>query len=246
MIFLKQGSSHGKGFSMKEISQLHEWFEANQRDFPWRVQKTPYRVLVSEIMLQQTRATVVVPYFEKWMEMFPTVQALAEAPLEQVIKAWEGLGYYSRARRLHAAAIYLVLKFGGSLPETKEDLASIPGLGPYTVGALLSFAFQKRAPAVDGNVARVLARYFLIEENIQKATAKRKLEQLAEKFLDEKKPWVTAEALIELGASICSRKPQCEVCPLQQSCLGRQSGKAEYLPLQGPSASTTSLFRSVF
>lgn len=231
---------------MKEISQLHEWFEANQRDFPWRVEKTPYKVLVSEIMLQQTRASVVIPYFERWMEVFPTFETLAEAPLEKVIKLWEGLGYYSRARRLHAAACHIVEKFGGRLPETKEELFSIPGLGPYTVGALLSFGFQKRAAAVDGNVARVLSRYFLLEESLQKISAKRKLEELAEKSLDEKKPWVTAEALIELGASLCSRKPKCEACPLQPGCLGYQTGKAEYLPLQAAPPSVTSLFRLVF
>lgn len=231
---------------MKEISQLHEWFEANQRDFPWRVEKTPYKVLVSEIMLQQTRASVVVPYFEKWMEAFPTFEALAEAPLEKVIKLWEGLGYYSRARRLHAAALYVVEKFGGNLPETNDELASIPGLGPYTVGAILSFGFQKRAAAVDGNVARVLARYFLLEESLQKSSAKRKLEELAEKSLDETKPWVTAEALIELGASLCSRKPKCGECPLQSGCLGYQTGKAEYLPIQATPPLTTTLYRSVF
>ncbi len=231
---------------MEEVSQLHEWFKNNQRDFPWRINKNPYRVLVSEIMLQQTRAHVVIPYFEKWMVLFPTVNALAEASLDQVIKAWEGLGYYSRARRLHAAALYIVQECGGSLPETKEELAKIPGLGPYTVGAVLSFAFQKRAAAVDGNVARVLARFFLIEESVQKASVKKKLENLAENFLDEHEPWVTAEALIELGASICSRKPKCEICPLQTRCLAHQTGKAEYLPLQPPLSSVTALFRSVF
>ncbi len=231
---------------MKDISQLHAWFEANQREFPWRINKNPYRVLVSEIMLQQTRASVVVPYFEKWMELFPTLDALANSSLEQVIKAWEGLGYYSRARRLHAAAIFIVQHFGGSFPETKEELIKIPGLGPYTVGALLSFAFHKRAAAVDGNVARVLARYFLIEDSVQKAAVKRKLEGIAEQCLDEETPWITAEALIELGASLCSRKPKCEACPLQGQCLGYQTGKAEYLPLQAPAPSVTSLFRSVF
>lgn len=229
-----------------EISELHEWFRENKRDFPWRSEKTPYRVLVSEIMLQQTRASVVVEYFERWMKQFPTLKVLAEARLEEVIKAWEGLGYYSRARNLHKAAQQIVEEFGGNIPDKPELLAKVRGLGPYTIGALLSFGFQKKAAAIDGNVARVLSRYFLVEENIDRPPAKKRLKTLAEDSLDPKEPWVTSEAWIELGALVCTRKPKCDLCPLQQSCRGYLAGKALYLPIKSASQETTVLSRLVF
>ena len=228
------------------MNHLHSWFLENRREFPWREVRTPYRVLVSEIMLQQTRASVVIPYFERWMKLFPSVESLAKAPMEQVIKAWEGLGYYSRARNLHAAARQIVEQFGGEIPDCGEKLATIRGLGPYTVGAILSFGFQKRAVAIDGNVARVLSRYFLIDEEISKASTKRKLTESAEFVLDEKEPWVTAEALIELGASICTPRPRCEACPLQAGCAGLKSGRSESLPIKKGQAKATELFRFVF
>lgn len=183
-------------------------------------------------MLQQTRAAVVIPYFQKWMELFPNVEALASAPLEKVIKAWEGLGYYSRARNIHRGAKMIVEKFGGQIPSRREDLELIPGLGPYTVGAILSFGFQQKAAAVDGNVTRVVSRYFLIEELISRSSAKKKIFEKAESLLDSKEPWVTAEALIELGATICIPKPRCGDCPIQGGCLAQAEGKAEFLPLK--------------
>lgn len=228
------------------MKELHHWFERNRRDFPWRREKTPYRVWISEVMLQQTRAAAVVPYFERWMELFPDVKTLAEARLEEVIKAWEGLGYYSRARNLHAGAKEIVEKFGGKIPDGKEALESIRGLGPYTVGAILSFGFQKRAAAVDGNVVRVLSRYFLIEENVSKAAVKRRIQKRAEEFLDEREPWVTAEALIELGATHCAPRPRCEGCPLQSGCKAFREKKAEALPIKNQEAKTVELKRVVF
>ncbi|MBS0624714.1 MAG: A/G-specific adenine glycosylase [Verrucomicrobia bacterium] len=231
---------------MKENQKLHAWFLAHKRDFPWRQEKTPYRVWISEIMLQQTRASVVVPYFQRWMALFPTVKALAAASQDLVLKAWEGLGYYSRARNLHAAAQQIVSDYEGEIPDSAEKLASIRGIGPYTVGAILSFGFQKRAAAVDGNVARVMTRYFLVEEDISKAKVKRKIAELAENFLDHKEPWVTAEALIELGASLCSPKPRCEDCPLQSGCQGLKAGKMESLPIKPVPPMVTELIRSVF
>lgn len=227
-------------------SLLESWFEENQRDFPWRINRTPYRVWISEVMLQQTRATVVIPYFLRWMELFPDVKSLYKAPLDQVIKAWEGLGYYSRARNLHSAAKEIVEKFGGEIPSSEKDLLSIRGFGPYTVGALRSFAFQQRAAAVDGNVLRVVARYCCIEENIGKVSTRKKITEKAEALLDQKVPWVSAEALIELGATVCTPKPRCEICPLQESCLARVQGKAEYLPIKTKESKTISLLRAVF
>ena len=228
------------------MGQMEVWFEANQRSFPWREGRTPYRVWIAEVMLQQTRAYVVIPYFHRWMALFPDVKALYNAPIEGVIKAWEGLGYYSRARNLHAAAKQIVEEFDGELPQTREALLSIRGFGSYTVGAVLSFGFQKRAAAVDGNVLRVLSRYFAIEENVCRPSVRRGIEERAEGLLDLQRPWVTAEALIELGATLCLPKPKCEACPLREGCLAHQRGIAESLPIKSPEKEITQLQRRVF
>lgn len=225
------------------MQNLSEWFKQNKRDFPWRKNPSPYKVWISEVMLQQTRASVVVPYFERWMERFPNVKALAETSLEEVIKLWEGLGYYSRARNLHKGAHQILERFNGEIPSTKEELMSIQGLGPYTVNAILSFGFQKRAAPVDGNVTRVLARFFAIEENVCKQSVKRKIAQGAEAILPPDEPWVAAEALIELGATICSPKPRCDICPLANNCLGKQ--KAPFLPIKNEEKKIIPLKRAV-
>ncbi len=227
------------------MTELHDWFYEHQRPFPWRVERSPYKVWISEVMLQQTRAIVVIPYFKRWMTLFPSVQALAEAPLELVIKAWEGLGYYSRARFLHQAAQQIMQKFGGALPDTREGLMRIKGLGPYTVGAILSFGFYQRAAAIDGNVTRVLSRYFQIEEPIHTSRVKKQLELCGEAILDAKEPWVTAEALIELGAKVCRPVPRCGECPLQGSCQALQSGRAAQLPIKPARTETIHLKRMV-
>ncbi len=228
---------------MAHMRELHEWFQQNRREFPWRENPTPYQVWISEVMLQQTRASVVIPYFHRWMALFPDVKVLAAAPVERVIKAWEGLGYYSRARNLHRGAQQIVACFGGEIPSQRADLETIYGLGPYTVGAILSFGFKQRAPAVDGNVMRVLTRYFCIEENICKQAVKRKIVDRAEELLDRDQPWVTAEALIELGATLCAPKPRCEDCPLQATCLGRH--KAADLPIKNGEKATIHIKRAV-
>lgn len=228
------------------MGQIESWFHENKRDFPWRKNRTPYRVWISEVMLQQTRASVVIPYFLRWMELFPDVKSLYNAPIEKVIKAWEGLGYYSRARNLHLAAQQIVEQFGGEIPSNREQLMSIRGFGPYTAGAILSFAFHKKAVAVDGNVIRVASRYFCIEENVSKASTRKKIEQKTETLLDPLVPWITTEALIEIGATVCAPKPRCEICPLQQQCLGKEKGIAETLPLKNAERSVMDLFRLVF
>ncbi len=226
-------------------AKLNSWFEENKRVFPWREDPTPYRVWVSEVMLQQTRALVVVPYFELWMKTFPDVVALANAPIEQVIKIWEGLGYYSRARNLHAGAQQIVRDFGGQVPHLSDDLLKIRGLGPYTVAAILSFGFKQRAAAVDGNVLRVMTRYAWIAEDIQKMATKKKVTAFVEEFLDEKKPWVTSEALIELGATICTPTPRCEVCPIREGCAGFAKGQAIELPIKSGSQKVEKIYRGV-
>lgn len=228
------------------MGQIEKWFEENKRDFPWRHNRTPYRVWISEVMLQQTRASVVIPYFLRWMEIFPDVKTLYNASIEEVIKVWEGLGYYSRARNLHRAAKQIVEDFGGVIPDTLESLRSIYGFGPYTAGAILSFAFRKRSVAVDGNVLRVAARYFCIEENIARSRSRKIIEEKVEAILDPETPWITTEALIELGASICTPKPRCAICPLQESCLGKKRGLAESLPIKNIEKKIQPLFRSVF
>ncbi len=224
---------------------LDAWFLENKRSFPWRENATPYRVWVSEVMLQQTRAQVVISYFERWMELFPTIQDLAAAPIERVIKAWEGLGYYSRARNLHAGARQIVQEHRGELPNTKEALLAIPGLGPYTVAAILSFGFKQRAAAVDGNVLRVISRYAWIDEDIGKTSGKRRIEAFANEFLSEDQPWVTTEALIELGATICTPVPRCEECPLKPSCLAHLKGHPTALPIKASLPKIKKIVRGV-
>ena len=224
---------------------LDEWFLENKRSFPWREEPTPYRVWVSEVMLQQTRASVVVAYFERWMEKFPTIASLGSSPLEEVIKMWEGLGYYSRARNLHAAAKMMIEFHGGEVPSSKEHLSELPGLGPYTVSAILSFGFQQRAVAIDGNVARVITRYAWIDEEIRKPSARRKIEIAAEILLSAEKPWVSMEALIELGATICTPAPDCNRCPLRDNCAAYARGMPTALPIKSAGPKIEKISRGV-
>ena len=225
--------------------ELKRWFIETKRSFPWRENPAPYPVWVSEVMLQQTQAKVVVPYFERWMKRFPTLQDLAKAPIEEVIKLWEGLGYYSRARNLHEGAKYIVGVLGGKFPETEEKLLQIKGIGSYTAGALLNFAFRKKAPAIDGNVYRVLTRYYGIEEPIDELATQRKIRELTIHLLPEEEPWIVSEALIECGATLCQKNPLCEKCPLMKGCVGFREGIAKVLPKKKKSVKTTPLFRIV-
>jgi len=197
------------------------------------------------VMLQQTQVSVVVPYFERWMNLFPSIEALAKAPLEVVIKAWEGLGYYSRARRLHEAACYLMDNNQGRLPEDPKELEKIKGLGPYTIGAIRSFAYRAKTAAVDGNVLRVLSRYFSIEEDICKIKTIKKIWDLANELLPEEEHWLVNEALIELGATICSKKPKCKICPIRSSCSAYAKGLADTLPIKSAKIRIEKLYRSV-
>jgi len=212
------------------IQLLKEWFLYNRRELPWREEPTPYRVWISEVMLQQTQVAVVIPYFEKWMNLFPSVEALATAPLEQVLKCWEGLGYYSRARHLHQAARFLVGAFDGKIPANKEELSKIKGIGLYTQAAIRSFAFKQKAAAVDGNVLRVLSRFLAFEEIICETKAQKFLRKYAESILPDDEPWVISEALIELGATVCSKKAHCSLCPLKKECLAFRHHLQDSLP----------------
>lgn len=228
-----------------EVERLKQWFLSQRRDLPWRENHSPYAVWVSEVMLQQTQVSVVIPYFQRWMEKFPNIATLARAPIEDVIKEWEGLGYYSRARNLHEGARYIVENYGGKLPSTESQLRNIKGLGPYTVGAILGFAFHQKAAAVDGNVLRVLARYYCLLDDICKTKTVKNIQKIAHELLPEKEPWIISEALIELGATICARVPKCFQCPLSATCKAFEEGKTQELPVKSAAAATVSLFRAV-
>lgn len=230
---------------MIDTEELKVWFESEKRDLPWRIDSSPYAVWVSEMMLQQTQVATVIPYFIRWMKLFPTIEILAAASLDLVLKVWEGLGYYSRARSLHAGANYIVKHFGGQIPSEKEQLEQIKGLGPYTIGAIQSFAFHKKVSAVDGNVIRVLSRQYKIEDDVQKASTIRNLRSIADSILPEDESWIVNEALIELGATLCQRKARCERCPIQKSCLSYTYGVVDKIPYKSKKIVITPLYRAV-
>jgi A/G-specific adenine glycosylase len=212
---------------------LLKWFHANARNLPWRKNRTPYAVWVSEIMLQQTQVATVVPYFNRFMKRFPTVETLARAKQDTVLKHWEGLGYYSRGRNLHKAAKLIVSDYGGQLPDTLDELQNIPGIGRYTAGAIASIAFNRPAPILDGNVIRVLCRLFCIEGNPKDDVTKKQLWQLAETLVHTKHPGDFNEAMMELGAMVCTPKnPLCPNCPLKNHCQAMKTGRQTELPFK--------------
>jgi A/G-specific adenine glycosylase len=219
---------------------LVAWFRREGRDYPWRRTHDPYAVLVSEVMLQQTQIATVLGrgYYARWMERFPDVATLAAAREEDILKAWEGLGYYSRARNLQRAARTVMEKHGGIFPATLESVQSLPGVGRYTAGAVLSFAFNKPAPLLDGNAARVLARLFQFSEPVNAPAGQRKLWALAEQLLDSRHPREYNSALMELGQRLCTpRRPQCEACPVRAFCASA-GPEAERLPVKKAARAT--------
>lgn len=221
------------------VRELGAWFDRAARDLPWRRTRDPYAIWLSEVMLQQTRVDTVVGYFERFMARFPTVDALARAPLDEVLSQWSGLGYYRRARELHLAAHEVTERYGGQVPGTAKELAELRGVGRYTAGAIASIAYGQRAALVDGNVARVLARLFVVEEDVKSTAGQRALWALAERLVPSEQPGRFNEALMELGATVCTpRAPRCEVCPVRASCgaaaLGRQGELPRVLPKQRP------------
>ena len=228
-----------------DIPALKKWFFLHRRDLPWRKTPSPYQVWISEVMLQQTRVHAVIPFFSRFMERFPHVKDLAKAPIEEVIKVWEGLGYYSRARNLHEGAKYLVKWHGGEIPKTREELEKIKGIGSYTAGAILSFAYKKKATAIDANIARVMARFFGIEDKITLSKVQKTLETTLYDLLPEQEPWIALEALIELGALVCDKKPECMKCPLAEGCIAKKEQKVDILPLKETKRKATHLHRLV-
>lgn len=199
---------------------LIQWYQQHGRTLPWRQSRNPYLIWISEIILQQTRVQQGLPYFERFISRFPDVHQLAEAPAEAVLKAWEGLGYYSRARNLHAAAKDIVLRYGGKFPETSTELLNLKGIGPYTARAIAAFAFGEKTAVVDGNVFRVLSRLYADSTNIDQPAAKKHFQHLADSLLGKADPGDFNQAIMDLGALVClPRNPLCRQCPFQKSCL---------------------------
>lgn len=208
---------------------LLAWYAASRRDLPWRRTRDPWAIWVSEIMLQQTRVATVVPYFERFMARFPTPLALAEATEDQVLAAWSGLGYYRRARMLHAGARKVALS--AEMPTDRDGLLELPGVGRYTAGAIASIAYGQPVGLVDGNVARVLARVFAIDEDIARG-GRRIAEELADELVPSDEPGAFNQALMELGATVCTpRAPACGACPIAPTCRARAEGRVETLPV---------------
>jgi len=214
-------------------SSLLGWYKAHRRDLPWRRTKDPYRILLSEVMLQQTQVQTVIPYYRRFLKAFPSFHDLARARLQKVLKLWEGLGYYSRARNLHALAKTVVKHHYGRLPSTFEELTALPGIGRYTAGAVLSIAFHKNYPVVDGNVQRVLARHFAMREDVALPSTQEWFWNLAAQLLPEGKAGDFNQALMELGATVCTpRSPECPRCTLNQDCQAFRAGLQNYLPVK--------------
>src|SRR3989449_9995811 len=201
-------------------ARLLGWYDANRRDLPWRRTRDPYRILVAEYLLQRTRIASGTPYYERFLERFPTVRDLAAAPLDDVLAVWEGLGFYGRARNLHAAAQSIVQRHGGEGPRSYDELASLPGIGPYTAGAVGSIAFGISVPAVDGNVTRVICRLFRLRENVTAGAVRRRIAGNAAQLFSPERPGTFHQALMETGAPVCPpHAPGCVSRPVGPVCL---------------------------
>ncbi len=218
------------------VEPLLTWYEANKRSLPWREDPTPYRVWVSEVMLQQTRVETVKPYFTRFLSALPDIPALAACPEDQLLKLWEGLGYYRRVRNMQAAARVIVAEYGGHLPADPDALRALPGIGPYIAGAISSIAFGLPVPAVDGNVLRVLARVTADESDITRAAVRTETERRLAPIIPRDRAGAFTQALMELGATVClpNGEPLCHECPWQDLCEGRRRGIATRLPVKQP------------
>ncbi len=215
------------------VQHLLQWFALHRRPMPWRDDPSPYKVWISETMLQQTRVTAVIPYFERFIVTFPNLQSLADAPIEAVLKAWEGLGYYSRARNLHAAARRIVDQHDGKFPQTEAAWRSLPGVGPYTAAAVASIACGQTAAAVDGNVMRVWSRLRGIRDNVASTAYREKARLDLLRYVRTCDPSLFNQAMMELGALVClPRNPACADCPLRQTCIAARKGLTDAIPMR--------------
>lgn len=215
-------------------ARLMAWYQTARRDLPWRRTRDPYRIWVSEAMLQQTQVASAIPYYRRFLKRFPTVGTLANAPVVHVLEEWAGLGYYSRAKNLHRAAQEIVECHGGQVPESPRDLLKLPGIGRTTAGAIASIAYDRPAPVLDGNVIRVLTRYFCFRQDPSKSAVRSRLWTLAGHLVPARNPGFFNQALMELGALVCTHQsPRCPECPLRSGCLAVQRGLQEKIPAPG-------------
>ena len=231
----------------RAVQSLLLWYQQNKRDLPWRHTSDPYRIWISEIMLQQTRVEAIKPYYARFLEAAPNVKALAELPEEKLMKLWEGLGYYSRARNLQRAARVVVEKYNGTMPSTYEGLLKLPGIGEYTAGAIASIAYGLRVPAVDGNVLRVLARVSASDADITLPETKKEFRQALLSIVPAEAGDFT-QSLIELGATVCApnREPMCHACPLSDVCAACREGRTDCIPVRSPKKPRRIEERTVF
>lgn len=219
------------------VEKLLDWYDRSRRDLPWRRTRDPYSIWISEVMLQQTRVDQVIPYYERFLQAFPDVTSLATADLDSVLRIWEGLGYYSRARNLHRAAGIIADKYQGRLPKNFHDILALPGIGPYTAAAVASIAFNLPHSVVDGNVTRVLCRLYAIEGDIRTRKVQKEVEKQAAGLLDTRRPGDFNQSMMELGATICTpAAPVCTRCPLSDHCRALKQGETLRYPFKSPAA----------
>ncbi len=238
-----------KEILLSAIAPLCEWYERNKKDYPWRRSRDPYRIWISEVMLQQTRTGAVLPYYERFLAAFPSVEALANAEDDRLMKLWEGLGYYSRARNLKKGAVQVMERFGGSLPRTKAQLRTIAGIGDYTAGAIASMAFFEPASAVDGNVLRVCMRLLGSDADISKEATKRALSALLDGIYPTgERAALFTEGLMELGEAVCipGGEARCALCPLSDLCEARRGGITHLLPAKSAKKPRKAVERTLF
>ncbi|SMC79803.1 A/G-specific adenine glycosylase [Sporomusa malonica] len=218
---------------MTLAAQLLDWYYKNARDLPWRKDKDAYKIWVSEIMLQQTRVEVVKDYYKRWMDRFPTLEILAQASEQEVLNYWQGLGYYSRARHLLSGVREVCLEYGGKVPDNPATIQRLPGVGEYTAGAIASIAYNRAAPAVDGNVLRIFSRLFCLDGDIAKSATKREIDRLIRQHIPSQCPGDFNQALMDLGAMICiPRRPRCQLCPLTNLCEAYAREVQDTLPVR--------------
>lgn len=218
-----------------EIQSLQErllsWFRRHGRALPWRQKRSSYRTWISEMMLQQTQVKTVVPYFKRWMNELPSIRALNRASERKVLTLWQGLGYYNRARNIKKAASFIRRKYQGKIPQDYEEILKIPGIGPYSAAAILSLAYNKKVPLVDGNISRVISRLFAVRDPVGRTRTQKRIRDLEASILPDDEPGVFNEALMELGALVClPRNPQCTRCPLTSHCVAYHKGLTDELP----------------
>lgn len=215
---------------MSIAKNLVEWYRVHQRDLPFRQNRDPYRVWISEMMAQQTQIDTLIPYYVRWMAKFPTLQAVAEASEADVLVAWQGLGYYARARNIHKAAQHIMRVHDGVFPSTFSDLKALPGVGPYSAAAIASICFDLPAVAIDGNVKRVMSRVYRLDEHVMKKRFIETLDETIQDWMHDHPPHIVTQAIMELGALVCTKQAKCQICPLQAQCQAFQHNEVALYP----------------